>query len=92
MNVAEASARLIAVSISVFVNNSATNGIGGAMYTKRGFPITNTIFGYNKAPLCAVLSIEQANSDRSVSFTTGTFLHNTAVSPTVRGNLGGLGA
>ena len=89
--VAQANVQSISVNNSIFINNSATNGTGGAIYTKQGFSITNTIFGYNRAPLCAAVSIEQSNYVRSMTFMGSTFLHNTAVGPTVRGNIGGVG-
>ena len=89
--VAQANAQIIIVNNSIFVNNSATNGSGGAMYTKRGFSIINSIFGYNRAPLCAAMSIEQSTYDRPMMITRSTFLHNIAVGSTVRGNIGGVG-
>ena len=89
--VAQANAQIIIVNNSIFVNNSATNGSGGAMYTERGFSIINSIFGYNRAPLCAAMSIEQSTYDRPMMITRSTFLHNIAVGSTVRGNIGGVG-
>ena len=87
----QANAQQINVGNSIFVNNSAANGTGGAIYTKRGFSITNTVFGYNKALLCAAVTIEQSTSVHPVSLTDSAFLHNTAVGSTVRGNIGGAG-
>ena len=89
--VAQTNVQLISVNNSIFVNNSATNGTGGAIYTKRGLSITNTVFGYNRAPLCAAVNIEQSNYVRSMMFMGNTFLRNTAVGPTVHGNIGGVG-
>ena len=91
VNVDNANARSIVFSDSIFVNNSATNGTGGAICTRRGLSIINTIFGYNKAPLCAVVNVEQTNFDRSMSLSASTFLHNSASGSTVRGNTGGVG-
>ena len=93
VNVNDANVQSIAFSDSIFVNNSATNGTGGAIYAKRGFSVHDTIFGYNKAPLCAVVNVEQANLrlHRFMALTTSTFLHNSASGSTVRGNTGGVG-
>ena len=91
VNVADANALLITFNASVFVNNSVTNGSGGAVHTKRPVSITNTIFGHNKAPQCAAFNVDQSNSGRSTIITLSTFLHNTAVGSTTRGNLGGVG-
>ena len=84
MYVAQANAQTIIVNNSIFVNNSATNGSGGAMYI-------NMIFGYNRAPLCAAMSIEQSTYDRPMMITRSTFLHNVAIGSTARGNIGGVG-
>ena len=91
VNVADANVRPITFNASVFVNNSVTNGSGGAVYTKHALSITNTIFGHNKAPWCAAFNVDQSNSGRSTFITLSTFLHNTAVGSTTRGNLGGVG-
>ena len=91
VNVNNANAQSIAFSDSIFVNNSATNGTGGAIYTREGFSIIDTIFGLNKAPLCAVLNVEQPNFDNPMNVSTSTFLHNSASGSTVRGNTGGVG-
>ena len=91
VNVADANVRPITFNASVFVNNSVTNGSGGAVYTKRAVSITNTIFGHNKAPRCAAFNVDQSNSGRSMFITLSTFLHNTAVGSTTRSNLGGVG-
>ena len=95
VNVNDANVQSIAFSDSIFVNNSATNGTGGAIYAKRGFSVHDTIFGYNKAPLCAVVNVEQVNLrlrlHRFMALTTSTFLHNSASGSTVRGNTGGVG-
>ena len=92
VNVADANALLITFNASVFVNNSVTNGSGGAVHTKHAVSITNTIFGHNKALRCAAFSIDdQSYSGRSTIITLSTFLHNTAVGSTTRGNLGGVG-
>ena len=56
--VAQPNTQLIIVSNSIFVNNSAVNGTGGAIYAKKGFTITSTVFGYNKALSCAAMNIE----------------------------------
>ena len=91
VNVANTNALRIEFNNDVFINNSALNGSGGAVYTKRGITITDTIFGQNRAPLCAAFNVEQSYHDRSMSIATSTFLHNTAIGFTVRGNLGGVG-
>ena len=91
VNVADANAQLITFNASVFVNNSVTNGSGGAVYSKRAVSITNTIFGHNKAPRCAAFNLDQSNSGHSTIITLSTFLHNTAIGSTTRGNLGGVG-
>lgn len=89
--VEHANTRLIIVVNSIFINNTAINGTGGAIYAKKGFTITNTVFGYNKALLCAAVNVEQSNYIRSMTLVGSTFLHNTAVGSTVRGNIGGVG-
>ena len=89
--VAQPNTQLIIVSNSTFVNNSAINGTGGAIYAKKGFAITNTVFGYNKALSCAAMNIEQSNFIRSMTLMGSTFLHNTAVGSTDQGNIGGAG-
>ena len=91
VNVANTNVQLITFDASVFVNNSVTNGSGGAVYTKRPVSITNTIFGHNKAPRCAAFNLDQSNSGRSMFITLSTFLHNTAIGSTTSGNLGGVG-
>ena len=71
-----------AVYRSVFINNSATFS-GGAISAAGNVSIVDSIFGYNRAPQCAVFSNRISTFRQQLQqFESSIFLYNQATNPT----------
>ena len=80
----------IRVSGTVFTNNTASIGGGGAIYSNARYAnisLTNNTFSHNTAIYCGALDVDEFYHP-SVNFTANTFTHNRAVG-TLAGNDGG---
>ena len=80
----------ITVTNSTFINNTASVGGGGAIYSARRYTnisLVNNIFSHNTAAYCGVIDVDEFYH-YNVTITGNTFIYNRAVG-FAAGNIGG---